>query len=191
MEEHGVENKEQYLSLKEYDLISVKILKRNRLPLSEDNIAFINEYMIMADTRYNSDVGLTREQFRGLYATYARKTIFKKFKKNKKKGVEYSLDFDILGEKGCSNGRVGSLIQFTPCKKQRNPVNILIDKEFVDSLRKEEYLTDQDKDCLIDYLTTNQKIKDIGVSNGLAKRQVYFKIKNAIKKIKKMRYKNE
>jgi len=191
MEKHSDENKEQYLSLKEYDLISLKILRSNRLPLSEDNIAYINEYMIMADSRYNPEVGLTREQFRGLYATYAKKNIFKKFKKNKRNGVEYSLEFDILSKKGMGNGRSESLINYLPCPKQINPINIVTNKEFIESLKDLDYLDDKEKDCLIDYLTTNQKIKDIGISNGLSKRQIYFKLENTFRKIKKDKIKNE
>lgn len=182
MEKYSDEGEKEYLELKEYDRISEKILIKNKLPLTEENISFINHYMILSDYRFKEEVGCSREQFRGLYATYARKTISRKLLRNSKKGVEYSLDYDIL--KSFSD-RSTSLLDLFTCPKQRKPVNLLIEKEFLDEIDKLETIDKTEKDCLKQWLTTNDTDADIGRDNNLAKKQIYFKLEKTKKKAAK------
>lgn len=80
----------KYLTLEEYDNISISFIKNNKLPCNIDNITFVNEMMIKADMKYKDNVtGSSRKDFRLLYARYAVKNIKKNFCRNKTKNKKF------------------------------------------------------------------------------------------------------
>lgn len=77
----------EFLTIKQYDTISEKLLVRNGLKLTNHNIAFVNEMMMKADMKYQDDVTCkNRGDFRIFYAIFAIRTLKKNlFINNKKK----------------------------------------------------------------------------------------------------------
>lgn len=94
----------EYLSLKDYDSISVKILSKHNIKPDDENIAFVNEMMMKADMIYDQgkvghDINI-RKNFRIFYAKFACLNIKKKYYNksnykslyNKNKKIQYIKD---------------------------------------------------------------------------------------------------
>ena len=79
-----------FLTLKEYDDISKKLLTMNSLKIDNHNIAFINEMMMKADMKYDENkTSGTRRKFRSFYAIYGIRKLKSKahnINQKKKKG---------------------------------------------------------------------------------------------------------
>jgi DNA-directed RNA polymerase sigma subunit (sigma70/sigma32) len=168
-----------YLAFNEYLKIAEKVVGKasyNGIQNSEDNIAYVAEFLMLADKRYNEDNGLTREEFRALYAKYAR---LKLFNKKKKKRFENSLDWDYTSKK---DGKEVSLKDYLEDEKAEKPfVNIEVE-ELINTINTSS-LSDKEKGVLKDYLLTKSSLADIGRINNVNPRYVGILINNAVNKI--------
>ena len=73
---------DQFLTNKEYEKLAIKILLSNNEPKTDESIGFVKSYLMMADNKYNPDIG-NIDGFRWLYGRYAIKTLRKFYNKEK------------------------------------------------------------------------------------------------------------
>ena len=96
-------NTNKFLTLKEYDNISIGLLKRNGLVVTDNNISSINEMMMKAYMKYQDNItNYGRNEFRIFYAVYAVRTLKRNYynlkKKQKKEEIFYSLSDKLTKE---------------------------------------------------------------------------------------------
>lgn len=108
---------DKFLTLKEYDRFSNLLLIKNNLPVTDHNVAFVNEMMMKADMKYDDNrTGGERKDFRFLYASYAIKTLKKKFMINsKKKGKNnfYFLYEDLPKVNSITSFMIDDILSYT------------------------------------------------------------------------------
>lgn len=166
-----------YLSLNEYLNLAERIVCKNKLQNSEDNISYVAHFLMLADYRWKEEVGLTRKQFRGMYAKYAKLSLFRK---NRKKSIDYSLDW--VYNKGKKDGS-DKMIDLIPDEKQKTPESYLSEKELVETINSFSKISEQEKEMLIEFFFTNNSILDIGKKLGMKERSVYSKLKTTLNKV--------
>jgi hypothetical protein len=168
-----------YLEFKEYLRIAERVVGKCTnvgIQNSEDNIAYVAEFLMVADSRYKEESGLTREEFRYLYAKYARLKLFKQ--KNKKR-FENSLEW------GYTNGKEGNevrLVDVLEDRKQERPDKIVMSTELLEEITNSS-ISQKEKSVVIDYLFSTQSLAQIGRDNNISPRYVGRVIQSAIKKI--------
>lgn len=168
-----------YLDFKEYLRIAERVVGKCTnvgIQNSEDNIAYVAEFLMTADSRYKEDCGLTRDEFRALYAKYAR---LKLFKQKKKKRFENSLDWGYTNGK---EGREVKLIDFLEDKKTNRPEKIVMNTELLEEITNSP-ISQREKSAVIDYLFSKQSLAEIGRENNISPRYIGRVIQSAIKKI--------
>jgi DNA-directed RNA polymerase sigma subunit (sigma70/sigma32) len=168
-----------YLSFSEYLRIAQRVVGKasyNGIQNSEDNIAYVAEFLMLADTRYKEECGLTRDEFRALYAKYARLNLFNK---KKRKRFENSLDWDYTSQKG---GKEVSLKEVLEDKKAEKPFVNVESEELINTINNSP-LNDKEKNVLKDYLFSKDSLSDIGRTYGVNPRYVGILINSAVKKI--------
>jgi hypothetical protein len=132
-------NTNKFLTLKEYDNISIGLLKRNGLVVTDNNISSINEMMMKADMKYQDGItNYGRNKFRIFYAVYAVRTLKKNYynlkKKQKNEEKFYSL-YDKLKNK--------DLFLFDEIK-DNNIYNIVESKDVLKKI-KDSKMTEKEK----------------------------------------------
>lgn len=164
----------KFLPLKEYLEIAEKVFLKNvRRSPSEDELAYVVEYMIRADNIFNEKIG-NRHGFRKLYSSYAIKNIMNKLK-NKKKLV--SLDYPLEGKTRLV--KLGDIIEDKRLIPEKQAEFNELCKEIKQNLTEKEY------DILIRRVCYKEKYKDIAKDYGLTKQRIQQISKTALKKVKK------
>jgi hypothetical protein len=168
-----------YLKFEEYLKIAEKIVGKASycgIQISEDNIAYVAEYLMLADTRYKEDSGLTRDEFRALYAKYAR---LKLFRQKKKKKFENSLDWCYLIGK---EGKEVSLKYVLEDKKAEKPDNRIKNQEIINTINNSP-LDEKERGIVIDYLFSKDSLTEIGNRNSISPKYIHRVINSLIKKM--------
>lgn len=179
MGKNSEDDNAEYLSLKDYCLISKRILKKGGLPLTDDNIGWVNHMMILADYRFNPKVGITRRHFRNIYARYARKTILKKIKEERVVNEALKLEFpdkEIDLEK---------FLAIMPCKKQRGGLHNAIQREILSRVRTAN-INQKEKNVLLLKLETTYSTREIGKRLGFKEGRVYNVLKRTANKFRSL-----
>ena len=156
-------------SLREYLTIAEKVCSAKKLPTTDDIVAYIAEYIMRADAKYNKDIG-TLTGWRSLYIKTAIGNYFGKLNSKKKKREINNFDYSF--KKDDTTDKFDRFID-----KKPGPLDNLIAKEslnFVQSkLNEKEFLTIttlMDNNCIvaktsrelnISRTTLNKKIKKI------------------------------
>jgi hypothetical protein len=169
-----------FLSIKEYDNISIRSLKRAGVPATDENISFLNEMMMKADMIYDDDkTGGTRQNFRFFYANFGIKTIKRKFAKMKKK--ERTTTFSSLHDLDDYSNRKVSFIEDLHSHTE-TPDKVLIRKEITSRIQNSG-LKDKEKQFLLEFLFSNRLYTDIAPDIGMTSTNIHMFKNKLLKKI--------
>lgn len=159
-------------SLQNFDQISIGLLIKYNVKPTDELIGKLNYFLLLADHRYNSDIG-SREQYIYWCGEKCLRGILKRDKRenNKIKFIPFS-EVDL----GKRIRLINAFIENVP-DKQFTGDKILQTKELRCKILSNKRLTDREKECIIGRYFDNLKIKDLG-DNG------YSYIRSGLQKLK-------
>lgn len=135
---------------------------------------------MLADYRYTPKLGLSREEFRFLYARYARLSLFRKKRRESQNKTDYSLDWVYNNEKSGWGDRLLASIEDN---KQQPPDRRLELEELQETIKGFNKLSKLDKTLLIEYLFSGDSITKIGERLGMG-RTVHSRLNTIINRTK-------
>lgn len=191
----------KFLTLAEYTEIAKKCISRcanwtipgiaKQMLKSEDAISLVITFLADADSKYEESFGLTRQQFRGLYASYAIRKYVKMGKLSSSKSI---LSLDSIGHSDTYHQeQAGSLVGKIADEKALDPIQELLNNELHDYLNgySSDDLTERQYFILYEHLVNKTSLAELGRKLGIttqrtgqiflqAKRKVNFQeLKNA------------
>lgn len=170
-----------FLELGEYLSIAQKVVAKLRnvgIDFSEDNISYVAEFLMTADSRYKEDCGLTREEFRAYYARCARLLLFRK---KRRKKYQQSLEWCYTEE----NDKHIRLKDVVEDKRAKEPSFYVEIKEISDLIKGSPKLKEKEKNVLNDYIFCNNSLTSIARSHKIKPTYIGRYIDNCLRKIKK------
>lgn len=168
-----------YLSIKEYDEIAIKCLRRSGVAVTDENISFLNEMMMKADMIYDEEkTGGTRENFRYFYANFGVKSVKRNFAKLKKK--ERTSNFTSLYDFDDDKDRVKFIEELH--SHRETPDLSLIRKEILQKIN-DSSLKQREKHFLIELLFSNRLYTDIAQDIGMNNNNIHTFKNKLLKKI--------
>lgn len=159
-------------SLHTYLDIATKACAKRKVKLSDDLIAFVAEYIMRADIKYNKDIG-SLFNFRASYINAAIRNFFslQKRKKSKQKEVnDFCFQSDLTIKK----------LESVPDHRYDLINNI----EYEDTLAFiKSKLTDLEYQILIKYVENNRSLYQTGQELGILSHNIYKKLEKIRKKL--------
>jgi RNA polymerase sigma factor (sigma-70 family) len=163
----------QYLSVKEYEEIAIKLLNKyaKHNTSNEDAISLVMEYMMKADMRFDDKIG-KRECFRVVCGKFG---ALYTLKNKKAKSLSLDYEYDFYGNRMSMLENVAS--------KEKTPLEKVITKEQM-NLFFECNFNKETKNMIVDKYINNMTYDNIGKKYGISKQAVNQRIKSGKDKIR-------
>lgn len=143
-----------------------------RMSLDEDAVAYVANYMMRADQKYDGKTG-TREGYRWRWAKYAVMNFSRTYKKKYN-----TISIDSINNNDCKMSD-----NLTLDKIPKNNNNLYI-SDIIETIREADYLTDREKSCLFGKYVDDKTLQEIGDNIGTTRERVRQVIEKAIYKIR-------